>query len=238
MENPTTSYSRTINQAAEYIATQPNMNDHSRSINIRHHAIRQDYVNGEMKIGGVGTQDNTSDILTQNLQPPLHIKYTRELNIVQNENQTLTNCATKKLTLNFGRTRDDPNTPRNRRLPQHQQLPLSPSLETDRPPIMATHTDDHPHICRQCTTTQRSQTPKESVHTCHRGAKRHHQKHQPGTLQEIFHHDEILSGSQDACREKRDQSRHTRNAPGIPRPHLPTAPPNQRPPLSSATPAL
>jgi hypothetical protein len=57
------------NQAAEHIATQPNMNDHSRSIDIRHHAIRQDYVNGEMIIGGVGTQDNTRDILTKNLQP-------------------------------------------------------------------------------------------------------------------------------------------------------------------------
>ncbi len=41
----------TDNQAAEHIATQPNMNDHSRSIDIRHHAIRQDYVNGEMRIG-------------------------------------------------------------------------------------------------------------------------------------------------------------------------------------------
>ncbi len=48
----------TDNQAAKHIATQPNMNDHSRSIDIRHHAIRQDYVNGEMRIGGVATQDN------------------------------------------------------------------------------------------------------------------------------------------------------------------------------------
>ena len=70
-------YLFTDNQAAEHIATQPNMNDHSRSIDIRHHAIRQDYVNGEMRIGGVATQDNTSDILTKNLQPPLHIKHTK-----------------------------------------------------------------------------------------------------------------------------------------------------------------
>lgn len=57
------------------------MNDHSRSIDIRHHAIRQDYVNGEMRIGGVATHENTSDILTKNLQPPLHIKHTRELHL-------------------------------------------------------------------------------------------------------------------------------------------------------------
>ncbi len=50
----------TDNQAAEHIATQPNMNDHSRSIDIRHHTICQDYVSGEMRIGGVGTQENTS----------------------------------------------------------------------------------------------------------------------------------------------------------------------------------
>jgi hypothetical protein len=155
----------TDNQAAEHIATQPNMNDHSRSIDIRHHAIRKDYVSGEMTIGGVCTQENTGDILTKNLQPPLHIKHTRELNITHTK-QTLTNCVTK-LTLNLGRTRDDQNTPRNRRLPQHQQLPLSPSLQTDRPPIMTTHTDDHPHIRRQCPTTQRSQPPKDSVHTFH-----------------------------------------------------------------------
>jgi hypothetical protein len=135
-------YLFTDNQAAEHIATQPNMNEHSRSIDIRHHAIRQDYIDGEMRIGGVGTQENTSDILTKNLQPPLHQKHTKELNI-SNTKQTLTNCATK-LTLNFGRPRDDQNTPSNRCLPQHQQLQLSLSLKTDRPPIMPTHTDDHP----------------------------------------------------------------------------------------------
>jgi hypothetical protein len=78
----------TDNQAAEHIATQPNMNDHSRSIDIRDHAIRQDYMNGEIRIGGVATQDNTSDILTKNLQPPLHIKHVRELSILQEPTQT------------------------------------------------------------------------------------------------------------------------------------------------------
>ena len=37
-------YLYTDNQAAEHIATQPTMNDHSRSIDLRHHSIRQDYV--------------------------------------------------------------------------------------------------------------------------------------------------------------------------------------------------
>jgi hypothetical protein len=68
-------------------------------------------VSGEMRIGGVGTQENTSDILTKNLQPPLHIKHTRELNILQDETQTLTNCATK-ITLNCERPGDNPDTSR------------------------------------------------------------------------------------------------------------------------------
>ena len=69
-------YLLTDNQAAEHIATQPTMNEHSRSIDTRHHAIRQDYVDGEMRIGGVASQDNESDILTKYLQPPLHEKHT------------------------------------------------------------------------------------------------------------------------------------------------------------------
>jgi hypothetical protein len=60
----------TDNQAAEHIATQPNMNDHSRSIDIRIHGIRQqDYLDNAMRIGGVASEDNTTDILTKNLHP-------------------------------------------------------------------------------------------------------------------------------------------------------------------------
>jgi hypothetical protein len=34
----------TDNRAAEHIATQPTMNEYSRAIDTRHHAIRQDYI--------------------------------------------------------------------------------------------------------------------------------------------------------------------------------------------------
>ena len=71
----------TDNQAAEHIATQPNMNDHSRSIDIRIHGIRQDYLDNAMRIGGVASEDNTTDILTKNLQPHLHQKHCAHLNI-------------------------------------------------------------------------------------------------------------------------------------------------------------
>jgi hypothetical protein len=76
------------------------MSEHSRSIDTRHHAIRQDYVDGEMRIGGVTSQDNESDILTKYLQPPLHEKHTIASHIKQTKRTTtLTNCASK-LTLN------------------------------------------------------------------------------------------------------------------------------------------
>ena len=120
----------TDNQAAEHIATQPNMNDHSRSIDIRHHAIRQDYVNGEMRIGGVATQDNTSDILTKNLQPPLHIKHAKELNILQTN---LTNCVIGVTSRGDHRT----NATCNCSLTHAHQLALDPSIESNRPSIFA-----------------------------------------------------------------------------------------------------
>ena len=85
----------TDNQAAEHLATQPNMNDHSRSIDIKHHGIKQDYLQDNMRIGGVASLDNTSDILTKNLQPPLHAKHCSQLHIltpvVTNHTNLLTN---------------------------------------------------------------------------------------------------------------------------------------------------
>jgi hypothetical protein len=44
------------------------MNEHSRSIDIRHHAIRQDYLAHKLQIGGVKLALDTSDILTKYLQ--------------------------------------------------------------------------------------------------------------------------------------------------------------------------
>jgi hypothetical protein len=72
-------YLYTDNQAAEHIATQPTMNEHSRSIDLRHHSIRQDYVEDGMRIGGVSSKDNTSDILTKFLQPDLRHIHTNQL---------------------------------------------------------------------------------------------------------------------------------------------------------------
>jgi hypothetical protein len=71
----------TDNQAAEHITTQPNMNDDFRSIDIRIHGIRQDYLDEAMRIGGVASEDNTTDILTKNLQPHLHQIHCQHINL-------------------------------------------------------------------------------------------------------------------------------------------------------------
>ncbi len=71
----------TDNQAAEHIATRPTMNEHSRSIDIRHHAVRQDYISGEVQIGEVKTTSNPSDILTKFLPAPTHMTHASSLNI-------------------------------------------------------------------------------------------------------------------------------------------------------------
>jgi hypothetical protein len=118
----------TDNQAAEHIATQPTMNEHSRSIDTRHHAIRQDYVDGEMRIGGVASPDNESDILTKYLHPPLHQKHTKQVHILQS---TLQNCV---LTSYYGRTRDVEQATPHRCLATTQQPALSQSSATANKP--------------------------------------------------------------------------------------------------------
>jgi hypothetical protein len=77
----TKAYLFTDNQAAEHIATKQTMNEHSRSIDIRHHAVRQDYLEGKVQIRGVKTTENPSDILTKFLPAPTHMKHTSPLNI-------------------------------------------------------------------------------------------------------------------------------------------------------------
>jgi hypothetical protein len=71
----------TDNQAAEHIATQPNMNEHSRSIDIRHHAVRQAYLDRIIDVKGVKTTENPSDITTKYLPAPTHITHAQYLNI-------------------------------------------------------------------------------------------------------------------------------------------------------------
>ncbi len=66
-------YLYTDSQSAEHLATQPNMTDNSRSIDIRHHEIKQDYLQDGMRVGGVCTKENTADILTQHAKHCSHL---------------------------------------------------------------------------------------------------------------------------------------------------------------------
>jgi hypothetical protein len=64
-------YLYTDNQAAEHLCTQPNMSEASRGIDMRHHVMKQDYQDGNMRVGGVKSSLNDSDIQTKNLPPPI-----------------------------------------------------------------------------------------------------------------------------------------------------------------------
>jgi hypothetical protein len=74
-------YLFTDNQAAEHLATQPNLNEHGRTIDTRHHEVRQDYLEGKVQVGGVKTTANPSDILTKFLPAPAHQEHSKYLNL-------------------------------------------------------------------------------------------------------------------------------------------------------------
>jgi hypothetical protein len=153
-------YLYTDNQAAEHIATQPNMNDHRRSIDIRIHGIRQDYLDESMRIGGVASTDNTSDILTKNLQPHLHQKHCTQLHIATHSNKYKATNNSLWLTSDsrqeVGTRMEDCNVPHAK-----QQLPRHPSRAIVSEPSLA-----HPH-----------QTTSQRVNLAHRS--RHWQQHEP-----------------------------------------------------------
>jgi hypothetical protein len=74
-------YLFTDNQAAEHLAIQPNLNEHGRTIDTRHHEVRQDYLDGKVQIGGVKITANPSDILTKFLPAPSHQEHSKYLNL-------------------------------------------------------------------------------------------------------------------------------------------------------------
>ncbi len=81
--NKDNTYNFTDNQAAEHLATQPNLNEHSRTMDTRHHEVRQDYLEGKVQIGGVKTTANPSDILTKFLPATAHQEHSKYLNLHQ-----------------------------------------------------------------------------------------------------------------------------------------------------------
>jgi hypothetical protein len=150
----------TDNQAAEHIATQPNMNDHSRSIDIRIHGIRQDYLDNAMRIGGVASEENTSDILTKNLQPHLHRKHCTQLHIATHSKKYKT--TNNSLWLTSDSRQEVGTRPENRNVPHaKQRLSRHPPRAIVREPPLT-----HPH-----------QTTSQRVNIARR--RRHRQQHEP-----------------------------------------------------------
>jgi hypothetical protein len=177
----------TDNQAAEHIATQPTMNEHSRSIDTRHHAIGQDYVDGEMRIGGVASPDNESDILTKYLQPPLHQKHTKQLHITQS---TLQNCV---LTSYHGRTNDKEQATPHRCVATTQQLPLYPAQQQHSPRRnMIAHANAHKDgteiIPRVPEVLEEHSIDHFRWRSCRQPGERRIR-----SRQEVFHHQHLLS---------------------------------------------
>jgi hypothetical protein len=67
---------RRDNQAAEHLAIQPNMSESGRAVDLRHCSIRQDHADGNMRVGGVKSTDNRSDICAQSTSNLLSTKPT------------------------------------------------------------------------------------------------------------------------------------------------------------------
>jgi hypothetical protein len=143
----------TDNQAAEHIATQPNMNDHSRSIDIRIHGIRQDYLDNAMRIGGVASEDNTSDILTKNLQPHLHQKHCLPLHLTKQRKTKTGTHNSVRLTSRWktNKLRSRPNqrhpTQMPTQIPSHLPCPLEVKPNTAHPQQTNVDPLDLPHAC-------------------------------------------------------------------------------------------
>ena len=79
--NPNNSmyYLYTDSQTAEHLATQPNMSTAGRALDIRWHSLKQKYLEGRMRAGGVSSKDNDADICTKYLHPGPHCRHARHL---------------------------------------------------------------------------------------------------------------------------------------------------------------
>jgi hypothetical protein len=55
------------------------MSEAGRSIDIRFHSIKQDYIDGNMRIGGVSTHTNQSDLCTKYLAVVPHLRHASPL---------------------------------------------------------------------------------------------------------------------------------------------------------------
>ncbi len=120
-----------------------------------------------MRIGGVDTQDNTSDILTKYLQPLLHVKHTRELNITQethDQRQTLSNNVVCCL------PHDHTEMNRTRNPTRHKPHPLRTITQRPQPTHMPNLHNTHQKWEFDPNTYRKPPEPSELQDQTHRGS--------------------------------------------------------------------
>jgi hypothetical protein len=234
-------YLYTDNQAAEHLATQPNMTDNCRSIDIRHHEIKQDYLNADMRIGGVSSKDNTSDILTKSLQPPIHAKHCAPLHILTThvtQNATFTTIK-DQLTSNGGRPCHIlETTPNNCHLPVPQP-PDHPQLRGYSSPGTHPTTANGDALIPAPSHTPPDQCNTQTKHlvdSLQRRRRRQHTERLSCRPQKVAHHSQIIlrdnksriahSHGHDAPtrNQKRESKTHTHDQSGTGNPPQPDKP--------------
>ena len=74
------------NESVVKIATNPVQHSRTKHIDIRHHFLRDLVNKGDIKINGIGSDDQSADIFTKTLDESRFYKLRNELNIIDFSN--------------------------------------------------------------------------------------------------------------------------------------------------------
>jgi hypothetical protein len=74
------------NESAIKIANNPVQHSRTKHIDIRHHFLRDHVSKGDIKIDGIGTNDQLADIFTKPLDESRFCKLRNELNVIEFSN--------------------------------------------------------------------------------------------------------------------------------------------------------
>jgi len=144
-----------------------------------------------MRIGGVASQDNESDILTKFLQPPLHEKHTTLLHIKQDKRPPTTQLSNCVLKLTSNRDERLPTTPQHCTLAKTQQLPLNPPEKTTRHHDTIRTKSQPDKTFRTILPCPTGVPKKDLIHRRHRHTHKQHVKILPRTFQQVVHHQDV-----------------------------------------------
>ena len=117
-----------------------------------------------MRIGGIASEDNTSDILTKNLQPPLHQKHCADLHILH---PTLTN--NNLLITNDSHHSSSEQAPHLSRHTTNLTQSLTERGEESEHKQWCAHMTKMPKMTRLDTATHPHDPYQDHSYTCHSG---------------------------------------------------------------------